>query len=86
MASKPSALHCPRCGYDLGGVVAIFRDSCPLEGTCSECGMALRWGEVSCPAGVVDRSNFESLPDFKITALVKTSLRCMDALAETSAR
>lgn len=30
---------CPRCGYDLGGMIASWHDSCPLEATCSECGL-----------------------------------------------
>ena len=37
---------CPRCGYDLSGVVSTWRESCPLEGVCSECGLAIRWGEL----------------------------------------
>lgn len=45
MTAAPS---CPRCGYDLSGAVASWnRDdspSCPLRGTCSECGLDLAWG------------------------------------------
>jgi hypothetical protein len=38
---------CPRCGYDLtGAVVAWPEDRCPAEGLCSECGLAVRWGEL----------------------------------------
>lgn len=38
--------NCPRCGYNLRGVVETWRDSCPLDGTCSECGLAFAWREV----------------------------------------
>jgi hypothetical protein len=34
---------CPSCGYDLSGVVESWKESCPLEGVCSECGFELRW-------------------------------------------
>jgi hypothetical protein len=37
---------CPRCDYDLAGAVAAWRDSCPLTGTCSECGLDLEWARV----------------------------------------
>jgi len=41
--------RCPRCGYDLRGLVATWADRCPLEGVCSECGLNLRWAEVLLP-------------------------------------
>ena len=34
---------CPLCGYDQRGVIASWTDSCPLEGTCSECGHVFQW-------------------------------------------
>ena len=34
MAQTPT---CPRCGYDLSGIVASWKDACPLTGICSEC-------------------------------------------------
>jgi hypothetical protein len=34
---------CPICGYDQRGAVAAWTDSCPLEGTCSECGHVFEW-------------------------------------------
>lgn len=34
---------CPRCGYDLRGAVESWSESCPLAGTCSECGLAFEW-------------------------------------------
>lgn len=37
---------CPRCGYDLRGVVATWRNTCPLEGVCTECGLDFRWTEL----------------------------------------
>ena len=42
-------VRCPRCGYDLRGLVATWADRCPLEGVCSECGLNLRWAEVLLP-------------------------------------
>ncbi|MFK7959930.1 MAG: hypothetical protein AB8G96_05330 [Phycisphaerales bacterium] len=37
---------CPRCEHDVRGVVRAWRTSCPLFGTCSECGLHYRWGEI----------------------------------------
>ncbi len=37
---------CPRCGYDLTGVVTSWAESCPLEGVCSECGLGFLWHDV----------------------------------------
>jgi hypothetical protein len=42
-------VRCPRCGYDQRGVLATWSESCPLEGVCSECGLALSWSEVLQP-------------------------------------
>ncbi|MHC5007070.1 MAG: hypothetical protein ACYTGF_06895 [Planctomycetota bacterium] len=38
--------RCPRCGYDLRGVVATWAAACPLESRCSECGLDFEWAEV----------------------------------------
>lgn len=40
---------CPRCGYDQSGVIAAWADACPLNGMCSECGLALQWVDVFRP-------------------------------------
>lgn len=34
---------CPRCGYDLTGVVESWVEQCPVEGVCSECGLEFAW-------------------------------------------
>lgn len=38
--------RCPRCGYDLSGVIASWEGACPLEGRCSECGVDFHWGDL----------------------------------------
>lgn len=43
---------CPVCGYDLSGIPSSWTDRCPVEGVCSECGEAVRWGEVLVPRPV----------------------------------
>ncbi|MCZ6835837.1 MAG: hypothetical protein O7G85_08695 [Planctomycetota bacterium] len=40
---------CPRCGYDLQGVIASWEDACPMQGVCAECGLEYSWAEVMCP-------------------------------------
>jgi hypothetical protein len=42
-------VRCPRCGYDLRGEAAAWRDACPLAGTCPECGLAFAWREIFVP-------------------------------------
>ncbi len=41
--------RCPRCGYDQDGVVASWRETCPLTGVCSECGLSFRWRDLCNP-------------------------------------
>ncbi len=40
------AASCPRCGYDLEGIRATWKDSCPLGGVCSECGYEFEWANL----------------------------------------
>ncbi len=47
--AAPGAACCPRCGYDLRGTLAAWSDSCPLAGTCAECGVGFEWREVLSP-------------------------------------
>ena len=49
MAKVEAQPCCPRCGYDQSGVVATWMHSCPLDGMCSECGLALQWVDVFRP-------------------------------------
>ncbi|MHC4909241.1 MAG: hypothetical protein ACYTF9_05930 [Planctomycetota bacterium] len=48
MTSRARAC-CPRCDYDMQGVVDAWVETCPLEGACSECGLALPWRDVLDP-------------------------------------
>lgn len=43
LPAMPATLRCPRCGYDLRGVVESWTSRCPLDGTCSECGYLFAW-------------------------------------------
>jgi hypothetical protein len=38
--------HCPRCGYDLRGTIGAWRATCPMQGTCNECGLEFAWGDL----------------------------------------
>jgi hypothetical protein len=44
--SADLAARCPRCGYDLTGHIASWNDQCPIEGQCSECGLAFDWANL----------------------------------------
>ncbi|MEO1718137.1 MAG: hypothetical protein AAFR76_13625, partial [Planctomycetota bacterium] len=39
--------ECPRCGYDLSGKLDGYRELCPLDDACSECGCAIRWSRLT---------------------------------------
>jgi len=47
--SDPRPARCPRCGYDLRGTIDSWGQQCPLNGRCTECGLAFEWSEVMCP-------------------------------------
>jgi hypothetical protein len=46
MLAGMSTPACPRCGYDLSGLVATWVERCPLEARCSECGLDFDCGNV----------------------------------------
>lgn len=37
---------CPRCDYDLTGQIQSWKEECPLEGRCPECGLRLAWARL----------------------------------------
>jgi len=41
--------RCPRCGYDQRGMAESWTESCPMSGTCSECGLEFEWSELLSP-------------------------------------
>jgi hypothetical protein len=51
--SRTIGCTCPRCNYDLRGTVAMWRDACPLNGTCTECGLEFEWAELLTDSYVV---------------------------------
>ncbi|MBC7772848.1 MAG: hypothetical protein H7210_10165 [Pyrinomonadaceae bacterium] len=44
--ATPYSHTCPRCGYDQSGIIAAWQTSCPLSGTCSECGLEFEWADL----------------------------------------
>lgn len=42
-------VNCPRCGYDQRGAMATWKQSCPLQGTCTECGLTYDWVDLIKP-------------------------------------
>lgn len=61
--TPPVSCGCPRCGYDLSGAVAAWNHvrspSCPVHGTCSECGLEFPWGDALNPELLVPPWSFE---------------------------
>ncbi len=58
-ASGPALQRCPRCGYDQSGVISSWCDSCPLLGTCSECGLTFEWRRIHAGEGLAPGWSFE---------------------------
>lgn len=46
---EPPGHTCPRCDYDQRGQIDRWSDECPLQGVCSECGLAFEWVDVLRP-------------------------------------
>lgn len=58
--AEPDRAHaCPRCGYDQAGAIASWHDSCPLIGTCSECGLTFEWRRLYAGEGLAPEWSFE---------------------------
>ena len=76
-ATISSVAKCPRCGYDLRGVIPTWTQRCPLEGTCTECGLRFRWPEVLQPEKFEPRWCVEYAPGRlgAIKGAVRTLLR-----------
>jgi hypothetical protein len=59
--------HCPRCGYDQSGAIAAWErndpPSCPLTGTCSECGLHFCWRDLLNPMYMEQGRMFEHALD-----------------------
>ncbi len=66
---------CPRCGYDVSGVVPTWAESCPLQGTCSECGLVYEWVDVFRPERIYPAWSFEHARQGRSRALVRTIAR-----------
>lgn len=52
MQTQPGYLDpsCPRCGYDQSGEAATWASSCPVNGTCPECGHGFAWADLFDPS------------------------------------
>jgi hypothetical protein len=73
-----SAPTCPRCGYDLSGAIAAWPDaSCPLEGTCSECGLSTPWRNILNPDYATSEHFFETAKHTKARAFLVTWWRSL---------
>lgn len=70
-----TAPRCPRCGYDQSGAASSWTESCPLEGTCPECGLWFEWVEIYRPLLRAPRWSFEHAESGHARALFTTALR-----------
>lgn len=55
-------LRCPRCGYELRGVVESWHETCPMRSTCSECGYDIDWSRYFRGRATAPRWNIEFAP------------------------
>lgn len=67
--------ECPRCGYDLRGLVATWNDCCPLDGRCSECGLDFAWANVLNPRMTTPDWSFEHAQTRLIRKFLHTLLQ-----------
>ncbi len=73
-ATEPM-IECPRCGYDVSGVMSTWATECPVEGTCSECGYEFQWKHLLGANLGVPKWFFETAQRKKIRAAISTSVR-----------
>lgn len=73
-----SRCECLRCGYDLSGAAAAWNHaestSCPMRGTCSECGLEFAWGDVFSPTLGPARGYFENAEGLGLVSALRTWL------------
>jgi hypothetical protein len=50
---------CPRCGYDLEGLIATWTESCPMHALCSECGLDFVCSRALSPRLIGPRWSYE---------------------------
>jgi hypothetical protein len=70
--STPRRVECPRCGYDLSGAVAAWTDTCPVVGTCPECGLVFAWRDVFVESRRRERRLFEHAESRLFRSLIGT--------------
>ena len=68
----PTLLRCPRCGYDVSGVVPTWTTACPLEGRCSECGLSFQWVDIYVPERLFPSWSIEHCRRRRIRAFFAT--------------
>lgn len=68
---------CPRCGYDLSGVVDSWTEQCPVEGVCSECGLKLKWRNLLDPSLAQTSRFFESQHRWWLKDVVTTAIKSL---------
>jgi hypothetical protein len=71
------APECPRCGYDLSGAAGAWKDSCPLTGICSECGLDFQWRDIFTQRLLGPRWSFEHGPRISHQRWLGTSSRAL---------
>lgn len=76
-APRQTQPTCPRCDYDLAGQVRSWEIKCPLEGTCSECGLKLRWQEVLVAHITPPRWSFEHAVEVEFVPMLRTFFRAV---------
>lgn len=72
-----SACACPRCDYDLMGEVESWKEKCPLEGRCPECGLELAWHELLSATHTTPHWSFEHARTRRGRAFVGTVWRAV---------
>jgi hypothetical protein len=68
---------CPRCDYDLSGMVASWTESCPMEARCSECGLLFRTPHVLSPKMLGPGWSFEHGPRVLAGRWLRTSVAAL---------
>lgn len=77
MVANRTQPQCPRCGYDLRGTAESWREACPIDGRCGECGLAFVWRDIftedaRAPSWCVEFASRRRLPLAAVRTLAMT--------------
>lgn len=74
-AARAIEADCPRCGYNQRGTIETWTTACPLDGTCSECGLVFAWSDLLAQGARLPNWSVETGGPFAIIRTLPATMR-----------